>query len=97
MPISWNISSLGESTEMGAGGDKPKLTSPIKTEECPYPIFSNGLSDYGLRVATNEAKIHAESVTVSARDNRLRVPASYSVCANRETCDADSKTRIGER
>ena len=67
MPISWNISSLGESTEMGAGGDKPKLTSPIKTEECPYPIFSNGLSDYGLYGYTNEAKIHAESVTVSAR------------------------------
>ena len=67
MPIGWNISSLGESTEMGAGGDKPKLTSPIKTEECPYPIFSNGLSDYGLYGYTNEAKIHAESVTVSAR------------------------------
>ena len=33
MPIGWNISSLGESTEMGAGGDKPKITSPIKTEE----------------------------------------------------------------
>lgn len=67
MPIGWNISSLGESTEMGAGGDKPKITSPIKTEECPYPIFSNGLSDYGLYGYTNEAKIHAESVTVSAR------------------------------
>ena len=67
MPIGWNISSLGESTEMGAGGDKPKLTSPIKTEECPYPIYSNGLSDYGLYGYTNEAKIHAESVTVSAR------------------------------
>ena len=64
MPIGWNISSLGESTEMGAGGDKPKLTSPIKTEECPYPIFSNGLSDYGLYGYTNEAKIYAESVTV---------------------------------
>lgn len=67
MPISWNISSLGETTEMGAGGDKPKITSPIKTSECPYPIFSNSLSDYGLYGYTNEAKIYVESVTVSAR------------------------------
>ena len=67
MPISWNTSSLGEVTEMGAGGDKPKITSPNKTEDCPYPIFSNGLNDYGLYGYTNEAKIHAESVTVSAR------------------------------
>ncbi len=67
MPLDWNISSLGEATEMGAGGDKPKITSPTKTGECPYPIFSNGLSDCGLYGYTNEAKIYAESVTVSAR------------------------------
>ena len=67
MPIGWNTDSLGEVTEMGAGGDKPKITSPTKTEECPYPIFSNGLNDYGLYGYTNEAKIPAESVTVSAR------------------------------
>ena len=67
MPLDWNISSLGEATEMGAGGDKPKITSPTKTGECPFPIFSNGLSDCGLYGYTNEAKIYAESVTVSAR------------------------------
>lgn len=67
MPDEWEISTLGQVTEMGAGGDKPKVTSQVKTDECPYPIFSNGLSDYGLYGYTNEAKIRKESVTVSAR------------------------------
>lgn len=52
---------------MGAGGDKPKTTSATRSSECPYPIFSNGLTDYGLYGYTNEAKIFDESVTVSAR------------------------------
>ena len=58
---------LGDVSIMGAGGDKPKTTSATRTEECPYPIFSNGLTDYGLYGYTNEAKIFDESVTVSAR------------------------------
>ena len=52
---------------MGAGGDKPKTVSSVKTEECPYPIYSNGLSDEGLYGYTDKAKIFDESVTVSAR------------------------------
>ena len=58
---------LGDVSIMGAGGDKPKTTSATRTAECPYPIFSNGLTDYGLYGYTNEAKIFDESVTVSAR------------------------------
>ena len=58
---------LGDVSIMGAGGDKPKTTSTTRTAECPYPIFSNGLTDYGLYGYTNEAKIFDESVTVSAR------------------------------
>lgn len=66
-PDNWTISSLGEVTNMGAGGDKPKIISAIQTEECPYPIYSNGLSDNGLYGYTNTPKIYDESVTVSAR------------------------------
>lgn len=66
-PDNWTISSLGEITNMGAGGDKPKIISAIQTEECPYPIYSNGLSDNGLYGYTNTPKIYDESVTVSAR------------------------------
>ena len=67
MPPNWTISTLGSVTEMGAGGDKPKKSSPVKTPSCPYPIYSNGINDYGLYGYTNEPKIKVESVTVSAR------------------------------
>ena len=67
MPPNWTISTLGDVTEMGAGGDKPKESSPVKTPLCPYPIYSNGINDYGLYGYTNEPKIRVESVTVSAR------------------------------
>lgn len=66
-PDNWTISSLGEVTNMGAGGNKPKIISAIQTEECPYPIYSNGLSDNRLYGYTNTPKIYDESVTVSAR------------------------------
>ena len=67
MPSEWQISTLGEATEMGAGGDKPKAFSAVKSSECPYPIYSNGLSDEGLYGYTDIPKIKDESVTVSAR------------------------------
>ena len=67
MPPNWTISTLGDATEMGAGGDKPKESSPVKTPLCPYPIYSNGINDYGLYGYTNNPKIKVESVTVSAR------------------------------
>ena len=52
---------------MSAGGHKPKVTSVTKSDECPYPIYSNGLENEGLYGYTNTAKIFVESVTVSAR------------------------------
>lgn len=67
MPPNWTISTLGDATEMGAGGDKAKESSPVKTPLCPYPIYSNGINDYGLYGYTNDPKIKVESVTVSAR------------------------------
>lgn len=66
-PSSWNVSNLGKVSTMGAGGDKPKVVSDTKSEDCPYPIFSNGLSNEGLYGYTNIAKIFEESITVSAR------------------------------
>ena len=66
-PSDWQISTLGEVSDMGAGGDKPHIFSPVKTTDCPFPIYSNGLSNEGLYGYTNAAKIFDESVTVSAR------------------------------
>ena len=66
-PSDWQTSTLGKVSLMGAGGDKPKVVSPIKTDVCSYPIYSNGLSDEGLYGYTDSPKIIDESVTVSAR------------------------------
>ena len=66
-PSEWQTSTLGKVSLMGAGGDKPKVVSAIKTEVCSYPIYSNGLSDEGLYGYTDSPKIYEESVTVSAR------------------------------
>ena len=63
----WVKSTLGDVSIMGAGGDKPKTVSATQTENCPYPIYSNGISDEGLYGFTNEYKIGDESITVSAR------------------------------
>ena len=67
MPSDWHFRTLGESTEMSAGGDKPKILSSIQTEKCTCPVYSNGLSDEGLYGYTDAPKIKDESVTVSAR------------------------------
>ena len=66
-PDNWFKYSLGDVPQMSAGGDKPKVTSVTKSDECPYPIYSNGLENEGLYGYTNRAKIFVESVTVSAR------------------------------
>ena len=66
-PNDWSISTLGNVSIMGAGGDKPQNVSPIKTDLYEYPIYSNGLSDEGLYGFTDKPKISEESVTVSAR------------------------------
>ena len=66
-PSNWSVSTLGNISIMGAGGDKPQNVSPIKSNLYQYPIYSNGLSDEGLYGFTDKPKIFKESVTVSAR------------------------------
>ena len=67
LPDGWTKATLGEVSLMGAGGDMPKTVSATQTENCPYPIYSNGISDEGLYGFTDEYKIKDESITVSAR------------------------------
>ena len=66
-PSDWSVSTLGNVSIMGAGGDKPQSVSQIKTDLYEYPIYSNGLSNEGLYGFTDKPKIFEESVTVSAR------------------------------
>ena len=67
MSENWKLMTLGEVSDMNAGGDKPKIISDHKSNEYKYPVFSNGISDEGLYGFTSDYKISAESVTVSAR------------------------------
>ena len=51
-----------------AGGDAPKKHFSFEqTEECCYPVFSNGESHNGLYGYTNTARVTEPSITVSAR------------------------------
>ena len=67
MPNAWRVGELWEVATLGAGGDKPVVCTPIQTEECAVPIFSNGIDNFGLYGYTNFPKVIEESVTVSAR------------------------------
>lgn len=66
-PSDWSVSTLGNVSIMGAGGDKPQNVFSMKTDLYEYPIYSNGLSNEGLYGFTDKPKISEESVTVSAR------------------------------
>lgn len=67
LPLAWAEVPLHQVANLGAGGDRPDVFSDIRTSECPIPIFSNGIENEGLYGYTNESKVQAESVTISAR------------------------------
>lgn len=67
VPEGWEVNTLGEISEIKAGGDKPKIISQNRTDSCKVPIFSNGISNEGIYGFTDEAKIFNPSITVSAR------------------------------
>ena len=51
------------------GGDRPKMFSESKTEDCNIPIYSNGVESEGLYGFTNKAAVSKDSITISARGN----------------------------
>mgnify|MGYP000825717844 FL=1 len=63
----WVHYELGDITLITAGGDRPSKYTNKKTIECHVPIYSNGIDNEGLYGYTNVAKIHEESITISAR------------------------------
>ncbi|WP_158657031.1 restriction endonuclease subunit S [Helicobacter aurati] len=67
-PNGWEkvrISQIAE--KLTAGGDKPKIFSETKTQECKIPIYANAVQNEGLYGWTNQATILKNSLTVSAR------------------------------
>lgn len=68
IPENWTWARIVSVTKnISAGGDKPKEVSNERSDEFPYPIFSNGVKDNGLYGYSKEAKVFEKSVTVSAR------------------------------
>ena len=67
LPEDWFYYALDDIAELSAGGDRPAVFSDFQTENCPIPIYSNGIENEGLYGFTDKAKIYEESVTVSAR------------------------------
>src|SRR5690554_2047839 len=67
IPEGWEVKSLGEITNITAGGDKPKTFSNRLIENCTIPIYSNSTDNYGLFGYTDKPKVIKPSITVSAR------------------------------
>lgn len=67
LPDGWRVGTLETIATLLAGGDRPKNTTALPTEKNNIPIYSNGITNYGLYGFTDTPKIYDESVTVSAR------------------------------
>ena len=84
IPDSWRWERINNYTKtISAGGDKPSIVSPVETEICQVPIFSNGLTNNGLYGYTNVATIAEPSITISARGtigyNCIRIIPYYPI------------------
>ena len=64
----WEVKRLGEITsDIFAGGDKPKDISPIQTEMYAYPVYANGDGDRGLLGYSKKYRVESKAVTIGAR------------------------------
>lgn len=57
--------------EIIAGGDRPKDTSDMQTEDYPYPVFANAATNEGVLCYAKTYRIESASVTVSARGSTV--------------------------
>ncbi|WP_286005271.1 restriction endonuclease subunit S [Campylobacter avium] len=62
---------------LSAGGDKPKVFSESKTQECPIPIYANSTQNKGLYGYTDKATITQNAITISARGSIGYAVARY--------------------
>ena len=67
IPKGWKIITIADTGIIKAGGDKPIIFSETKTNECPIPIYSNGITNDGLYGYTNKPNYSKNSITISAR------------------------------
>ena len=68
IPEDWSVFSIGDLFESTAGGDfDPTRSSDVQSDNHPYPIYANGLSQEGLYGFCNYAENRPGSITVTAR------------------------------
>mgnify|MGYP001551231690 CR=1 FL=1 len=68
IPEDWDVYPLAEHFHIFAGGDVPKHSfSEHRSEDFPYPIFSNSLREAGLYGFTAEKRAKPDSLTITGR------------------------------
>ena len=67
VPEGWRKDELKHIALLKAGGDRPKIFSKERTDQCTVPVFSNGTVNEGLYGYTDKAEIEDSCVTISAR------------------------------
>lgn len=67
VPEGWRKDELKHIALLKAGGDRPKIFSKERTDQCTVPVFSNGTENEGLYGYTDKAEIEDSCVTISAR------------------------------
>ncbi|WP_270980094.1 restriction endonuclease subunit S [Campylobacter helveticus] len=64
----WKVEKISQIAEkLSAGGDKPKVFSESKTQECQVPIYANAVEKQGLYGYTDKPTITQNALTISAR------------------------------
>ena len=67
-PQGWKVEKISQIVEkLSAGGDKPKVFSESKTQECQVPIYANAVEKQGLYGYTDKPTITQNALTISAR------------------------------
>lgn len=68
LPQGWAISYLKNICKsINAGGDKPKNTTPKKTETNLYPVIANGLNNDGIVGYSTSYEVDEDCLTLSGR------------------------------
>ncbi|NLN61338.1 MAG: hypothetical protein GX146_00450 [Myxococcales bacterium] len=64
IPEDWQVFRLSDHFQIFAGGDVPKdSVSQVQSEEFPYPIYANAITNKGLYGFTNQKRSNPPCVS----------------------------------
>ena len=68
IPTDWDVTRIGSQFDVKAGGDfDPTNSNEVQSDNYPYPIYANSLSQQGLYGFCNYAQSQIGSITITAR------------------------------